>query len=235
MKKVAIIEDDRETSDTIKEKILSSKLKVSVDQYFSHAEAVDGIKNGGYSVILLDNEIGDGNDTAGIGIMKEVIKAGIKVNVIVVSGLDNSKFWRKVTKELGAWEYFEKPIASYESLLNQLENLLGLEDLLSKSSAEDVPVVTEVDELKISNVQPRKITWKGKEINPPATARAFLELLVQDPGKTYTYEEFYELVKTGKNKENIKSHMRKLRDAFEDVDSEFNKIVYAYRRGYQWV
>jgi two-component system, OmpR family, response regulator ChvI len=50
-----------------------------------------------------------------------------------------------------------------------------------------------------------------------------------------SYEELFEVVKSGRNRDNVRKHVSTIRDAFREVDPGFEAIENVPMRGFRWV
>ncbi|KPL64793.1 MULTISPECIES: response regulator [Pseudomonas syringae group] len=107
MRKIAIIEDSRDTNNALAGFCKSIGKDIEVHQYFDRESAEKAIVEIVFSLIVLDVELPP-EKNAGVGILRTNI-SNHKSPVVVVSGLDAS-FYRGVMRQLDAWDYMEKPI-----------------------------------------------------------------------------------------------------------------------------
>jgi DNA-binding winged helix-turn-helix (wHTH) protein len=49
-----------------------------------------------------------------------------------------------------------------------------------------------------------------------------------------SYEDLYQVVKSGRNRDNIRKHVSTIRDAFRDIDPTFDGIANVPMRGFRW-
>ena len=76
--------------------------------------------------------------------------------------------------------------------------------------------------------------WRGKRINLPLTAQRILATLYQQKGHVVSYEALFDVVKSGRNRDNVRKHVSTIRDAFKELDPEFNRIENIPMRGFRW-
>jgi DNA-binding winged helix-turn-helix (wHTH) protein len=91
-----------------------------------------------------------------------------------------------------------------------------------------------VDELCLDPLWQRSPTWRGQRINLPLTAQRILATLVQRKGEVVSYEELFEVVKSGRNRDNVRKHVSSIREAFRDVDPAFDAVENVPMRGFRW-
>ncbi len=58
--------------------------------------------------------------------------------------------------------------------------------------------------------------------------------LYEHRGQVVTYEQLFQVVKSGRNRDNIRKHVSTIRDAFREVDAEFSSIENIPMRGFRW-
>ena len=76
--------------------------------------------------------------------------------------------------------------------------------------------------------------WRGQKVNLPLTAQRILAALLQRRGEVVSYEELFEVVKSGRNRDNIRKHVSTIRDAFRELDPAFDRIANVPMRGFRW-
>jgi DNA-binding winged helix-turn-helix (wHTH) protein len=54
-------------------------------------------------------------------------------------------------------------------------------------------------------------------------------------GQIVSYDDLYEVVKSGRNRDNIRKHVSTIRDAFREIDPNFECIENVPMRGFRWV
>ncbi len=57
---------------------------------------------------------------------------------------------------------------------------------------------------------------------------------MQHKGQTVSYEDLFEVVKSGRNRDNVRKHVSAIRDAFRDLDPTFDAIENVPMRGFRW-
>ena len=65
-----------------------------------------------------------------------------------------------------------------------------------------------------------------------ARARHFDQRLFT--GDVVSYEELFDVVKSGRNRDNVRKHVSTIRDAFREVDPNFEGIENVPMRGFRW-
>jgi DNA-binding winged helix-turn-helix (wHTH) protein len=76
--------------------------------------------------------------------------------------------------------------------------------------------------------------WRGQRVNLPLTAQRILAALYQHRGEVVSYEELFQVVKSGRNRDNIRKHISTIREAFRELDEHFDRIENVPMRGFRW-
>jgi DNA-binding response OmpR family regulator len=222
MAKVAVIEDDLPTSNQLRAWIESARPGITVDQWFSRDEAEAAIARERYDLVVLDIELGRERH-AGVAIINAINKRHT-TPVLVVSAMP-ATIYRSIMKALDAWDYLQK--ATFEEA-DFVETFLEI----LRSSKPAAPQTA--DELSMDPLRQRTPTWRGQRINLPLTAQRILAALFARRGQVVSYDELFEVVKSGRNRDNIRKHVSTIRDAFREIDPDFACIENIPMRGFRW-
>lgn len=225
---IAIVEDDQRTSEQFANWIRNALPKARIHQLFTREDAESFINEKPVDLLVLDIELG-AQRNAGVSVIKEAIRK-TNIDVLVVSGLP-SEFYRGVMKALDAWDYLVKPVPEHDFI----ETLLGIID--KSEHMNDVQEESEDETRPSFNLLKGTAQWQKKNLNLTATQLRLLHLLVTrrtDQDSTVSYHELFSVVKSGKNKANIKRQINQIRGAFREVDPEFKQIRTELMRGYRW-
>ncbi|MBD9504605.1 response regulator transcription factor [Pseudomonas sp. PDM17] len=223
MKKIAVIEDSRDVNAALTEFCKKLGNDINVDQFYDRESAESAIKETNYNLIVLDIELPP-EKNAGIGIVYTNVTHH-KSPVLVVSGLEQTVY-KNVMSQLNVWDYLEKPIAAdgQEFISSALRML---------RAKIDIPV-TQTPDLVIHDSSTGKVTYDGSPLNLPQTAKLILMRTYERRGKCVSYPEYYDLVKTGKNPEAIRQHVKTIRDALIEAGIEKEHIAVIRMKGVQW-
>lgn len=226
MLKIAIIEDDQPTNNQLRQWAGKAVPTANIDQFFTRQDAENAIRATEYDLITLDIELG-AERNAGVALIKEATRTR-PVPVLVVTGMP-ADLYRGVMKALDAWDYLQKPVGEHD--FNQ--TLLSMLNVAAKQKSDaESP-------LFIDPLTQAKPTWKGQRLNLTATQQRLLHAIYErrlerDP--TVSYEEFFRLLTSGKNTENLKRQISQIRAAFDEVEgTKWSGIVAEPLRGYRWV
>jgi DNA-binding response OmpR family regulator len=224
MAKVAVIEDDLPTSNQLRAWIESARPGIVVDQWFSRDDAEAAIARERYDLVVLDIELGRERH-AGVAIINAINKRHT-TPVLVVSAMP-ATIYRSIMKALDAWDYLQK--ATFEEA-DFVETFL---EILRSSKQAAAPAAS-ADELSMDPLRQRTPTWRGHRINLPLTAQRILAALFARRGQVVSYDELFEVVKSGRNRDNIRKHVSTIRDAFREIDPDFACIENIPMRGFRW-
>ena len=230
MTRVAVIEDDAPTSNQLAGWIRAAAPEIQVDQWFNRDDAETALARQRYDVVVLDIELGRERH-AGVAVINAINKLNQSTPVLVVSAMP-AAIYRSIMKALDAWDYLQKTTFQEADFVETfLEILRAARAARTQASAtsESGP------ELSLDPLWQRTPTWRGERINLPLTAQRILATLYQRSGEIVSYEELFDVVKSGRNRDNVRKHVSTIRDAFRDVDPEFDRIENVPMRGFRWV
>jgi len=223
MFRAAVIEDDKDVNDVLKTWIEKAKPGAKVDQWFTRDDALKAVTTERYELLSLDIDM-SGDKNAGLTIISRALRIA-PVPVLVVSGLPDI---RGPMLALDAWDVLAKPVSEQDYIATLLQILR-----LAERQRDDSTEHLQLDPIRLA-----KPMWKGKRVRLPATAQRILNAIyekrkAQDP--TVTYDELFQVIASGKNKDNIRKQISNIKREFRDVDADFDCIVAEPMRGYRWV
>jgi DNA-binding response OmpR family regulator len=227
MSKVAVIEDDVPTSNQLRGWIEEARPGIVVEQWFTRDEAETAIAREKYDVIVLDIELGRERN-AGVAIINAINKAGT-TPVLVVSAMP-AAIYRSIMKALDAWDYLQKTTFEESDFLDTFLDILRA----AKSRADATPAAVARDELSIDPLRQGATLWRGKRVNLPLTAQRILLALYEQRGNVVSYDDLFLVVKSGRNRDNVRKHVSTIRDAFREIDPDFDGIENVPMRGFRW-
>lgn len=228
MLKVAVIEDDLPTSNQLKDWILAARPGIAVDQWTTRDDAEAAIAREDYAVVVLDIELGRERH-AGVAIINAINKGARGTPVLVVSAMP-ATIYRSIMKALDAWDYLQKTTFEEGDFIDTfLEILRAGRDRGAAKPAEAVG-----EELSLDPLRQNTPLWRGQRVNLPLTAQRILATLYQRRGQVVSYDELFQVVKSGRNRDNIRKHISTIRDAFRELDEDFDRIENIPMRGFRW-
>ena len=225
---VALIEDDQPTSRQLATWIRSARPDIRIDQWFNRDDAENAINRVPYDLVVLDIELGHERH-AGVALINAINKNRQGTPVLVVSAMP-AAIYRSIMKALDAWDYLQKTTFEEHDFI---ETFLDILRVSRKQAAVAAPAAP-ADELSLDPLWQRTPIWRGQRINLPLTAQRILATLHQRSGEVVSYDELFEVVKSGRNRDNVRKHVSAIRDAFRDLDPSFDAIENVPMRGFRW-
>lgn len=229
MENVAIVEDDHPTSDQLRGWIEAARPGIRVAQYFSRDEAEAALSREAFDLVLLDIELGRERH-AGVAIINAINKTRRGTPVLVVSAMP-AAIYRSIMKALDAWDYLQKTTFEEADFIDTFLEILRAGKERTKDKA--VPAHNGGD-LSLDPLRQHTPLWRGQRINLPLTAQRILATLHQRRGQVVSYEELFTVVKSGRNRDNVRKHVSTIRDAFRELDPNFDAIENVPMRGFRW-
>ena len=224
MSTVAVIEDDVPTSNQLRGWIEAARAGIVVHQWFNRDDAEAAIARERYDAVVLDIELGRERH-AGVAIINAINKRG-GTPVLVVSAMP-AAIYRSIMKALDAWDYLQKTTFEEADFVDTF-----LEILRSKPAR--APAVPATAELSLDPLKQAAPLWRGQRINLPLTAQRILAALHARLGEVVSYEELYQVIKSGRNRDNVRKHISTIREAFREIDPGFDGIENVPMRGFRW-
>jgi DNA-binding response OmpR family regulator len=138
--------------------------------------------------------------------------------------------YRSIMKALDAWDYLQKTTFEETDFIDTvLEMLRASRD---RPAAKAALAAAPAQELSIDPLGQGAVLWRGHRVNLPLTAQRILAALHAHRGQVVSYDE---LVKTGRNRDNVRKHISTIREAFRDIDPTFEGIESVPMRGFKWL
>lgn len=228
MHRIAVIEDDPTTSAQLAGWVRAARPELVVDQHFDRDSAEAALRRERYDLVVLDIELGRERN-AGVALINEINKQGLGTPVLVVSAMP-AAIYRSIMKALDAWDYLQKTTFDEAEFVETFLDILRTARLREPKGAARAAD----DSLQLDPLKQRSAMWRGQRINLPLTAQRILATLHARAGEVVSYEELFDVVKSGRNRDNVRKHVATIRDAFRDVDPAFDGIENIPMRGFRW-
>jgi len=90
------------------------------------------------------------------------------------------------------------------------------------------------EELSLDPLHQNSPIWRGQRVNLPLTAQRILATLHRRRGEVVSYEELFQVVKSGRNRDNVRKHVSTIREALREIDPAFDGIENVPMRGFRW-
>jgi len=230
MTRVAVIEDDAPTSNQLAGWIRAARPGIEVDQWFTRDEAEAALARTAYDAVVLDIEL-NRERHAGVAIINAINKHYQGTPVLVVSAMP-ATIYRSIMKALDAWDYLQKTTFEESDFVDTLLDILR--EAKARQAQRAAPAAPKTSELSLDPLWQRNPTWRGERLNLPLTAQRILATLHQKSGQVVSYDELFEVVKSGRNRDNVRKHISTIRDAFREIDPAFDGIENIPMRGFRW-
>jgi len=231
MTRVAIIEDDAPTSNQLADWIRGARTGIEIDQWYNRDDAEAALAREIYDVVVLDIEL-NRERNAGVAIINAINKLDQGTPVLVVSAMP-AAVYRGIMKALDAWDYLQKTTFGETDFIETFLDILRAAK--ARQSAAPAVAASPAGELVLDPLRQRTPMWRGKRINLPLTAQRILATLYEHRGQVVSYDELFDVVKSGRSRDNVRKHVSTIRDAFREVDSNFDNIENVPMRGFRWV
>ena len=225
MTRIAVIEDDRPTSEQLIGWIRAARPELQIDAWYERDSAEAALLRERYDLVLLDIELGRERH-AGVALINAINKQHQGTPVLVISAMP-AAIYRGIMKALDAWDYLQKTSFSEDEFIDTFL------DMLRAARARQAPQEA-VQDLVLDPLWQRSALWRGQRINLPLTAQRILATLVQQRGEVVSYEALFDVVKSGRSKDNVRKHVAAIREAFREVDASFDGIENVPMRGFRW-
>jgi two-component system, OmpR family, response regulator ChvI len=232
--KIALIEDDQPTSAQLAAWIRTVRPDIQIDMWFNRDDAEAALQRERYDVVLLDIELGHERN-AGVALINTINKLRPGTPVLVISAMP-AAIYRSIMKALDAWDYLQKTTFEERDFIETfLEILRAARNISVQSATNSVATTTKpADDLSLDPLWQRTPTWRGQRVNLPLTAQRILATLHQRAGEVVSYEELFDVVKSGRSRDNVRKHVSTIREAFKEVDVDFVGIENIPMRGFRW-
>lgn len=229
MEHIALIEDDKPTSDLLRGWIEAARPGVRVSAFFTRDDAEAGLAADAFDLVVLDIELGRERH-AGVAIINAINKTRPGTPVLVVSAMP-AAIYRSIMKALDAWDYLQKTAFEEADFVETLLEILRATKGQIKAKTADLPGE---GDLSLDPLRQNTALWRGQRINLPLTAQRILATLYQHRGEVVSYEDLFAVVKSGRNRDNVRKHVSTIREAFKELDADFDAIENIPMRGFRW-
>jgi DNA-binding response OmpR family regulator len=200
-----------------------------VDQWFNRDEAEAAIQRESYDLVVLDIELGRERH-AGVALIN-VINKRHGTPVLVVSAMP-ATIYRSIMKALDAWDYLQKTTFTEADFIDTFLDILRATK--DKAPVKEAAPASPANELSLDPLRQGSPMWRGQRINLPLTAQRILATLHQRRGQVVSYEDLFQVVKSGRNRDNIRKHVSTIREAFREIDPHFDGLENVPMRGFRW-
>ncbi len=221
--RIAVVEDDPPTRDQLVSWLRAARPDARIETFGDRDSAEHALAHERYDLVTLDLELGRERH-AGIALINQLNKRGLGTPVLVVSAMP-AAVYRSIMKALDAWDYLQKTQFDEAEFIDTVLALLR-QSAPAAAVADDAP--------SLDPLWQRSPLWRGQKLNLPLTAQRILAVLLERRGEVVSYEQLFDLVKTGRSKDNVRKHVATIRDALREIDPGFEGLENVPMRGFRW-
>lgn len=228
--RIAVVEDDPPTRDQLVRWLRAARPDATITTLSDRDGAEAVLSTERFDLVTLDLELGRERH-AGIALINLLNKRSLGTPVLVVSAMP-AAVYRSIMKALDAWDYLQK--TQFDEV-EFIETVLALLRQTARSEPRVSDAATAADaDPQIDPLRQRSPTWRGQRLNLPLTAQRILATLLEHRGEVVSYDQLFDVVKTGRNKDNVRKHVATIRDALRDIEPAFDGIENVPMRGFRW-
>ncbi|MFT6047192.1 MAG: two-component system OmpR family response regulator [Arenicella sp.] len=227
---VAIVEDDFDQRENYADALKQSGYAVAT--YSNRRDALIGMKQNMPDLAILDIMLENEMD-GGFDLCRDLRALSPTLPIIFLTARDTD-IDRVSGLRLDAWDYLTKPL-NMQFLSVRINSLFRIVDSLAQPNNDgknrDLLVVNElsIDEDSMS------IRWQGKELSLTLTEFWLIESMARHPGHVKTYENMMQITRQSYVERNtINGYIRRIRNKFKEIDSDFKHIQTVFGVGYKW-
>jgi two-component system OmpR family response regulator len=225
-KTIAIVEDEADIRANYAE--LFQRQGYKVQTYANRQQALQGFSGQLPDLAILDIGLGDEID-GGFDLCRELRNASPTLPIIFLSARDDDIDVVSGLR-LGADDYLTKDI-SLPHLTARVAALFRRVSALAQNSREN-----QLQQGALSLDMDRLSThWHQQVVELTVTELWMLHALAQHPGHVKSRDQLMEAANIIVDSGTITSHIRRMRNKFQDIDPAFDQIEAVYGIGYRWV
>jgi two-component system response regulator ChvI len=233
---VIVVDDDELFRESLERNLLDAGF--SVRNFGDGASALDYLRSGAQTdLILLDWKMPELN---GIEVLRQMRSEGIATPVIFLTVLSDQIYEESALLH-GAVDFVEKS-RSFSILLKRIE--LITHGARGAGGAEDDggKAAVMIGQLELRRETSRAF-WGGNKVDLTLNEFKMVDYMARRAGKDVRYRELYDLIH-GKGfvagagdegyRANVRTFIKRIRQKFRDIDSDFEQIENYPGFGYRW-
>ena len=227
MKRILIIEDDKDISDLLE--IHLKDLDCSVEKVYDGAFGLQNAKTGSFNLIILDVML---PKMDGFEVCREIRKAEIKTPILMLTS-KSEETDKVLGLEFGADDYLTKPF-SLREFIARVKAIFRRVNEFSSSGPEKKKLVFEN---LVIDMDKRRVFLNNETVELTPKEFDLLYLLASHPGKIYTRENLLNLIwgtQYGGYEHTVNSHINRLRNKIEVDISDPKFIITSWGVGYRF-
>ncbi len=226
---IALVEDDELLRANYTQALIREGY--SVDSYGSRAEAQNAFARKLPDLAVLDVMLHDEME-GGFELCRELRKASATIPIIFLTARD-SDLDKVSGLRLGAWDYLTKNTTTLDFLPVRISTLFKMMEVLQGSSGNREKTLTS-GHLNLQEDR-KQVFWKDVQLNLTLTEFWLLFSLVKHPGHVKSHDQLMEAANVVVTNNAIAAHIRRIREKFREIDSNFDSIRAEYGMGYRWL
>jgi DNA-binding response OmpR family regulator len=227
MKRILIIEDDKDISDLLE--IHLKDLEYSVDKTYDGATGLQSAKSGSFDLIILDVML---PKMDGFEVCREIRKAEIKTPILMLTS-KSEETDKVLGLEFGADDYLTKPF-SLREFIARVKAIFRRVNDFSSSRPEKKKLVFEN---LVIDIDKRRVFINNETVELTPKEFDLLYLMASHPGKIYTRENLLNLIwgtQYSGYEHTVNSHINRLRSKIEKDISDPKYIITSWGVGYRF-
>ena len=227
-KRILVVDDEKLIVKGIKYSLEQEEMQVDVA--YDGEEALEKIKRGKYSLVLLDLML---PKLSGMEVCQQVREFS-DVPIVMLTAKDDDMD-KIMGLENGADDYITKPFNILEVKARIKGIIRRYENISRKKKGSEIRII-ENDDLRI-DLDNRRLLIGNKEVNLTIREFDLLELFVTSPGKVYDRENLLRLVWGADYPGDVRTvdvHVRRLREKIEKNPSDPKYVQTKWGVGYYY-
>ena len=202
-----------------------------VNSYSSRKNAILAFQKQLPDLAILDIMLGEEME-GGFEVCRTLRQISPTIPIIFLTAR-NSDLDRVSGLRLGAWDYLTKDTTTLDFLPVRISALFSVIESL-KQPSQDLQKEINNGKLRI-NEDRKQVFWQDQPVKLTLTEFWLLHSLAKRPGHVKSHDQLMAAANVIVTNNAITAHIRRIRDKFREVDSEFDAIRTEYGMGYRWV
>ena len=202
-----------------------------VNSYSSRETAIRAFQKQLPDLAILDIMLGEEME-GGFEVCRMLRQISPTIPIIFLTAR-NSDLDRVSGLRLGAWDYLTKDTTTLDFLPVRISALFSVIESLKQPNQEQQKEINN-GKLRI-NEDRKQVFWQEQPVNLTLTEFWLLYSLAERPGHVKSHDQLMAAANVIVTNNAITAHIRRIRDKFREVDSEFDAIRTEYGMGYRWV
>ncbi len=224
---IALVEDD-DTQRANYTKILQRE-GYRVRSYSNRREAFAAFQQDLPDMAILDIMLEEELE-GGFTLCSQLRQLSPSIPIIFLTARDSDSF-RDSGLRLGAWDYLPKNSRNIEYLPVRVSSLFRIMQSAAMAPTESDTITA--GELTVFKAQ-HLVHWQEKTLDLTLTEYWLLLALVERPGHVKSHSQLMDAANTRISNNAVATHIRRIRDKFQEIDPDFNAIRTEYGLGYRW-